>query len=580
MKKDDLKHLIQVATGREKAELVIKNCKVVNVYTGEIIDGDIAITNGKIAGVGEYEGAEVIQANGAYAIPGLIDSHIHIESAFVTPEEMGALVVPCGTTTLIADPHEIVNVCGVSGFEYMVEAGKGTDLDIKYQVPSCVPATPFEHSGAVIDSLALEQLLSHEEAFGVGELMNFPGVVFTDEEVMGKIVAGKNAHRIIDGHAPGLTGKDLNAYVAAGIKTDHECFTVEEMEEKLRLGMYILLREGSASQNLRGLLKGLTLANHRRLLLCSDDRQPKDILEKGNVDNHLRTCVEEGVDPIVAIRMATLNPAECYGLSDRGAIAPGLRGDVVLVNNLTDFEVGQVIIQGKLVAKDKVYLGKFEKVNADQVASSVHVKDLSGDQLNLKASSNHLKVIEIIPGEIVTKKGSAKVNLTPEGDFVFDPGQDLVKIVIVERHQRTGNVAVGLLKGYGIKKGAVAQTIAHDSHNIVAVGVSNEEILAAIQEIIQMNGGAVVVEDGEAIYRLPLPIGGLMSDQDGQWVSEQLEGIQNILHEELGVNPDVEPLMTLSFMALPVIPELKITDMGLFDVTKFAFTAIEAEIES
>lgn len=578
MRIEEIKKRIQVASGREKADLVIKNCKIVNVYTGEIIEDDIAITEGKIAGIGEYDGDQIIDAKGAYAIPGLIDSHIHIESAFVTPEEMGSLVVPRGTTTMIADPHEIVNVCGQAGFEYMVEAAKGTDLEIKYQVPSCVPATPFEHSGAVIDSNALEKLLSLEDAFGVGEMMNFPGVVYADEEVIRKVASGLQANKVIDGHAPGLTGKELNAYVATGIRTDHECFTVEEMQEKLRCGMYILLREGSASKNLRALLQGVTKENSRRCLLCSDDRQPKDILEEGHVDNHLRVCVEEGIDPITAIQMATLNPAQCYGLLDRGAIAPGLRGDIVLVNNLTDFQVEQVFIRGQLVAKDSKYLGRVEK-NTDKMAtvkSSVRVKDLTKDKLNLNATSNEVKVIEIIPGEIVTKKETARVERTETGDFIFNPIQDIVKIVVVERHQMTGNVAVGLLKGYGIKKGALAQTIAHDSHNIVAVGVSNEEILVAIEEIIQMNGGAVVVEDGEVICRLPLPIGGLMSDQDGQWVSQGLEGIQNILHEKLGVNKEVEPLMTLSFMALPVIPELKITDMGLFDVTKFSFTPIEA----
>jgi adenine deaminase len=576
MKREEIVNLIQVATKREKADTVIKNCKIVNVYTAEIIEGDIAIKDGKIAGIGEYDGVEIIDATGSYAVPGLIDSHIHIESAFVTPQEMGAMVVPCGTTTIIADPHEIVNVCGIPGFEYMVAAAKGTDLDIKYQVPSCVPATPFENSGALIDSSTIEELLSHKDAFGMGEMMNFPGVVYADEEVVSKITAARNANKIIDGHAPGLTGDDLNAYVATGIKTDHECTTVMEMQEKIRLGMYILLREGSASQNLRTLLKGVAKENSHRCLLCSDDRQSKDIYEKGHIDNQLRICVEEGIEPITAIRMATLNSAQCYGLSDRGAIAPGLRGDIVLVNNLTDFEVEQVYIQGKLVAQEKKYLGKLEDTNADKVAATVHVKELHIDKLNLNAQSNSVKVIGIVPGEIVTKSEVAKVQLTDNGDFIFDPSQDIAKIVIVERHQMTGNVAVGLLKGYGIKKGAVATTIAHDSHNIVAVGVNNEEIMSAIEELIEMNGGVVAVANGNPISRMPLPIGGLMSDKDGQWVAKNLENIQDVLHNELDVNENVEPLMTLSFMSLPVIPELKITDMGLFDVTKFAFTSVES----
>jgi adenine deaminase len=584
MKKEEISNLIQVASGREKADTVIKNCKIVNVYTAEIIEGDIAIKDGKIAGIGEYEGVEIIDAAGSYAIPGLIDSHIHIESAFVTPGKLGAMVVPCGTTTIIADPHEIVNVCGIPGFEYMVASAKETVLDIKYQIPSCVPATPFENSGAQIDSGTLEELLSHKDAFGVGEMMNFPGVVYADDEVIAKIGAARNANKVIDGHAPGLTGKELNAYVTTGIKTDHECTTVAEMQEKLRLGMYILLREGSASQNLRSLLKGVTKENSHRCLLCSDDRQPKDIYEKGHVDNQLRICVEEGIEPITAIRMATLNSAECYGLSDRGAIAPGLRGDIVLVNNLEEFKVKQVYIEGKLVAEDKKYLGKsvaekkkYEEANAGKVAGSIHVKDFNPLRLNLNAKSNSVKVIGIIPGEIVTKSEVAKVQLTANGDFIYDSNHDIAKIVIVERHQMTGNVAVGLLKGYGINKGAVATTVAHDSHNIVAVGVNNEEISSAIEGLIRMNGGVVVIENGNPICSMPLPIGGLMSDQDGQWVAKNLENIQEVLHSKLGVNEDVEPLMALSFMSLPVIPELKITDMGLFDVTKFAFTNIEAE---
>ncbi|MCL2866029.1 MAG: adenine deaminase [Lachnospiraceae bacterium] len=577
MKKENLMQLIDVATGRKKADVVIKNCKIVNVYSASILEKDIALVDGLIAGLGDYEGEIEVDAGGAYALPGLIEGHIHVESAFVTPQEIGRLLVPCGTTTIIADPHEIVNVCGEVGFDYMVEAAKGTDLDIKYQVPSCVPATPFEHSGATITSKEIAGMLTKEEAFGLGELMNFPGVLFRDDEVMHKIMAAKNSNKVIDGHAPGISGNDVNAYIAAGIKTDHECSTVEEMLEKIDRGMYVQLRQGSACRDLEELIKGITPANSRRLVLCSDDRQPKDMLEKGDLDDLLRTCVKLGLDPITAIQMATLNPAECYGLSDRGAIAPGLRGDIILVDNLKDFAVQKVWIQGMLVAEHGHYLGKQESVSIDKVAGSVRVKDISMDKLNLKSASNKVKVIDIVPNAIVTKKGVAEVELTAEGDFVFDENQDIVKIVIVERHQMTGNVAVGLLRGYGMKQGAVAQTIAHDSHNIVAVGVSNEEIMAAIQAVIETSGGAVIVKENQVLASMPLPIGGLMSDQSGEWVGSKLEGMQQLLHNEFQVKEGVEPLMTLAFMSLPVIPELKITDMGLFDVTKFAFTAIEAD---
>ena len=577
MNKRELKQLIDVAAGREKADLVIKNSKIVDVYSGKVIKGDIAIKDGIIVGIGDYEGESEVNAKGSYAIPGLIDGHVHIESAFITPEEFGKLVVPKGTTTAIADPHEIVNVCGVNGFEYMLYAARGTDLDIKYQVPSCVPATPFESSGAAFGSATIKTLLALNEAFGLGEMMNFPGVIYKDEEVLAKIIEAKRTNKIIDGHAPGVSGKDLNAYVAAGIKTDHECFTVEEMLEKVSLGMYILLRQGSASQNLRTLLKGATAENTRRLVFCTDDKQPKDIMERGSIDEHLRISVEEGIDPVAAVRMGTLNTAECYGLTDRGAIAPGLRGDIVLVNNLKDFKVKKVYIQGKLVADGKKYVGKHEVLASTKVRDSINIRDFPVEKFNLNSKSDKVKVIGIVEGEIVTKSEVEKVTIDNTGDFKLNPKKDIAKIVVVERHHGTGKIGVGLLKGYGLKKGAVAQTIAHDSHNIVAVGVNNQEIMTAIGEIRTVGGGAVVVKDGKVVNSMSLPIAGLMSEQKGEQVAKKLQEIQKMLHDDFGVNPNVEPLMTLSFMALPVIPELKITDLGLFDVTKFDFTSIEAD---
>ena len=572
-----LRGLIDGAAGREKADLVINNCKIVDVYSGTIVKGNIAIRDGLIVGIGDYEGETEVDAKGAFAMPGLIDGHVHIESAFVTPEEFGKLVVPKGTTTVIADPHEIVNVCGVNGFEYMLDAAKGTDLDIKYQVPSCVPATPFESSGATFGSATIKTLMTIDAAFGLGEMMNFPGVIHKDDEVIAKILEAKRMNKVIDGHAPGVAGKELNAYVAAGIKTDHECFTVKEMTEKIGLGMYILLRQGSASQNLQGLLKGATAENSRRLVFCTDDKQPKDIMERGSIDEHLRISVEEGIDPVTAIRMGTLNTAECYGLTDRGAIAPGLRGDIVLVNNLKDFKVKKVFIEGKLVAEGKKYVGKSEVASSLKVRDSINIRDFPVERFNLNSKSDKVKVIEIVEGEIITKSEVAKVTIDDTGDFVFNPKKDIVKIVVVERHHGTGKIGVGLLKGYGLKQGAVAQTIAHDSHNIVAVGVNNNEIVAAIGEIRAAGGGAVVVRDGKAIDTMSLPIAGLMSEQKGELVAKELERIQKVLHDDFGVNPKIEPLMTLSFMALPVIPELKITDLGLFDVTKFDFTNIEAD---
>lgn len=577
MSKDNLKKLIEVAAGRMPADTVIKNCKVVDVYNGGIIEGDIALCDGLIAGVGSYEGREVVDAQGKYAAPGFIDSHIHIESSYVSPEEIGRLLVPHGGTTIIADPHEIVNVCGIRGMNYMLEASKGTALDIKYMLPSCVPATPFEHAGATIDAKAMEDPIQNEQILGLGEYMNYPGLIGGSESDIDKIMTAKATGKLIDGHSPGISGNDLNAYAAALVHTDHECSTVEEMTDRISRGLYVLLRQGSACHNLRPLLKGLTPMNSRRCLLCSDDRQPKTILELGHLDNHLRICVEEGVDAVTAIRMASLNAAECFRLTDRGAIAPGLRADIVLLDDLTDFHVSKVWIEGQLSADNGAYLFPVEKCDITPVMSSFHVKDFSKEKLKMHLKSNHVHVINILPGGVVTGKGTADITIDESGDFVRDPETDIVKVAVVERHQETGNVAVALLGGYGIKEGAVALSVAHDSHNIITVGVTDEDMEYAVEQLIAQNGGIVLVKDGEVIESMPMPLGGLMSDQSGEWVDQKLTMIHDAAYEKLGISGDVEPVMTLCFMSLAVIPELKLTDMGLFDVTKFEFVSIEAE---
>lgn len=577
--KQELKKRIDIAAGRIPADVVIKNCKVVDVYSGDIIEGDIALSDGVIAGVGSYEGNEEIDACGQYAVPGFIDSHIHIESAYVSPEEIGRLLVPHGATTIIADPHEIVNVSGITGMNYMLEAAENTALDIKYMLPSCVPATPFEHSGATIDAAAMEEPIKDDRILGLGEYMNFPGVIAGAPGDVDKLMVAIEDGKLIDGHSPGIAGKDLNAYAAAHIHTDHECSTVEEMEDRIARGMYVLLRQGSACHNLRPLLKGLTPMNNRRCLLCSDDRQPKTILEEGHLDGHLRICVEEGVDPVTAVRMASLNAAECFRLYDRGAIAPGLRGDIVLVDNLKDFNVNRVWIEGNLVAEDGKYLLPVEKVDITPVQGSFHVKDFSREKLKMHLKSGHVHVIDILPGGVVTAKGIADVQLNESGDFIYQPDADIVKVAVVERHQETGNVAVALLRGYGIKQGAVALSVAHDSHNIIVVGISDEEMEYAVQQLIAQNGGIVLVKDQSVVASMPFPIGGLMSDQSGEWVDEKLTEIHKAAYEKLGISGDVEPVMTLCFMSLAVIPELKLTDMGLFDVTKFDFISIEATEE-
>lgn len=575
--REALAHLIDVAAGRVPADTVIQNCKVIDVYSGEIVEGDIALCDGKIAGIGRYEGRKTVDAQGLYAAPGFIDSHIHIESSYVSPEEISRLLVPHGGTTIIADPHEIVNVCGLRGLDYMIEAAKGTALDIKYMMPSCVPATPFEHSGAVIDAAAMQAPIDRAEILGLGEFMNFPGVIGADGPTLDKLVLAQRHGKLVDGHAPAVNGKDLNAYACTGILADHECATVEEMHERIRCGMYVMLREGSACHNLRTMLKGVTPGNAHRCVLCSDDRQPKTMLHEGHLDNHLRICVEEDLDPIIAIQMATLNAAQCFRLYDRGAIAPGKRADIVLLEDLNDFRVRKVWTAGKLTAEDGRYLPEVRHTDISAVKGSVIVKDFSADKLKMHLTSGHVNVIGILPGGVVTQKQTADVQLDEEGNFVRDPAADLVKVAVVERHQSTGNVAVGFLRGYGIQSGAVALSIAHDSHNIIVVGVSDEEMAFAVEQLRAQEGGIVLVRDGKVIESMPMPIAGLMSDQSGEWVDKKLTAIHEKAYHELGINADVEPVMTLCFMSLAVIPEVKLTDMGLFDVTKFSFIPLEAE---
>ena len=576
MNKMLLKKLIEVAAGRIPADLVIKNCKVVDVYNASISKGDIALCEGLIAGVGQYEGYSEIDANGQYAAPGFIDSHIHIESSYVSPEELGRLIVPHGTTTIIADPHEITNVCGLSGLDYMIEASKGTALDVQWMLPSCVPATPFEHAGAAVTAEDMKPVMGRDEILGLGEFMNYPGVIGADSGVLDKLIVAIEHKKPVDGHSPGVAGNALNAYAAAGIHTDHECSTIEEMQDRLSRGMYVLMRQGSACHNLAELLKAVTPQNSRRCLLCSDDCQPKTILSVGHIDNDLRICANAGIDPVVAIQMASLNAAECYGLKDRGAIAPGLRADIVLMDDLATFNVKKVFIAGQEAAADGNYLLPVINHDISATKGRFHIKDFSKDKLRLTIHSDKAHVITMIPGGVVTRNETAEIKRDENDVFVYDPDKDIVKIAVVERHQNTGNVAVALLKGYGMKRGAIALSIAHDSHNIIVVGVSDDDMAFAIQKLIDQDGGIVIVNEQNVLESLPMPIAGLMSDQSGKWVDEKLTRIHQTAVQSLGINDNLEPVMVLCFMALPVIPELKLTDMGLFDVNQFAFIPIEA----
>ena len=539
--RDILTRRMAVAQGQEPGDTVITNCQIINVYNQTITTGDIAIADGVIVGIGgPYEGNETIDGTGLYAAPGLIESHIHIESSYTSPEEFGRLIVPLGTTTIVADPHEIVNVCGREGLDYMLRAAARTALDIQYMVPSCVPATPFDHSGATISAADIADILQDKRILGVGEFMNAPGVIHAVPDVLDKIVAAWEGKKPIDGHSPGLTGKALQAYVSARILTDHECFTVDDVKERIALGMYVLLRNGSACHDLPRLVEAVTPATLRRFLLCSDDLHPKTIFQKGHLNEHLRICVANGLTPVQALTMATLNAAECYHLDDRGALAPGKRADIVLFRNLEDFAVAKTFIQGKLVAADGQYLLPVERESIAPAAGSVHIGDFSVDKLRLHLQKGHVRTIDILPGGVVTEKGEATVAIDKTGDFVFDPAIDIVKVAVVERHHDTGCVGVGFLRGYGLKRGAVAVSIAHDSHNIIVAGANNDDMALAVTTLRHIGGGMAVVLNGQVLASLALPIAGLMSDQDAKTVDDAMEIIYAKAHMELGVSHAVD----------------------------------------
>ncbi|PHY96575.1 adenine deaminase [Ligilactobacillus salivarius] len=578
MEKQKLIKLIDVAAGRKKADLVLKNAKIVDVFQAKILIGDIAISDGYIAGIGgSYQGVEERNYTGKYVAPGFIEAHIHIESSYVSPEEFSRVFIPRGTTTILADPHEIVNVAGLKGLDYMVNAAKNAKMDIRYMMPPCVPATNFETSGADLYADDMEDALKTGEVDGLAELMNFPGVINADDKMIDEILMAKKYGARIDGHAPQVVGKDLNAYIAAGPANDHECSTLEEAEERLARGMYLLLREGSVTQDLRKLLPIVNTANSRRCLLSGDDVQAKTAINKGHLDNSIRICIDEGLNPITAIQMATLNPAEYCGLNDRGAIAPGRRADMVVFESLEDFAVEETYILGEKLSQGNKYLGEVNYYPIDSVESSMHVKDFTRKKLQLHLNSDKVRAIGVVPGEVLTTEEHVTVKRDSDGNFVYNDQEDVTKIVVVERHHNTGNVNVNLLSGYGIKAGAIAISIGHDSHNIIATGTNDDDIFMAVNELIKQEGGAVVVKDEKVISRMELKIAGLMCNLPAAKMIAQQDALDEAVHEELGVPDNVNPVMTLSFMPLAVIPKLKITDKGLVDVEKNAFVSNELD---
>lgn len=578
MEKQKLIKLIDVAAGRKKADLVLKNAKIVDVFQAKILIGDIAISDGYIAGIGgSYQGVEERNYTGKYVAPGFIEAHIHIESSYVSPEEFSRVFIPRGTTTILADPHEIVNVAGLKGLDYMVNAAKNAKMDIRYMIPPCVPATNFETSGADLYADDMEDALKTGKVDGLAELMNFPGVINADDKMIDEILMAKKYGARIDGHAPQVVGKDLNAYIAAGPANDHECSTLEEAEERLARGMYLLLREGSVTQDLRKLLPIVNTANSRRCLLSGDDVQAKTAINKGHLDNSIRICIDEGLNPITAIQMATLNPAEYCGLNDRGAIAPGRRADMVVFESLEDFAVEETYILGEKLSQGNEYLGEVNYYPIDSVESSMHVKDFTREKLQLHLNSDKVRAIGVVPGEVLTTEEHVTVRRDGDGNFVYNDQEDVTKIVVVERHHNTGNVNVNLLSGYGIKAGAIAISIGHDSHNIIATGTNDDDIFMAVNELIKQEGGAVVVKDEKVISRMELKIAGLMCNLPAEKMIAQQDALDEAVHEELGVPDNVNPVMTLSFMPLAVIPKLKITDKGLVDVEKNAFVSNELD---
>ncbi|MFA6001015.1 MAG: adenine deaminase [Thermoleophilia bacterium] len=565
----NLEEIIRVGRGEKAADLLLKNARVVDVLSGDIISTDVALHAGRVAGFGSYKGQEVMDLEGRFLCPGFIDGHIHVESTMLVPPEFARTVSPRGTTSVVIDPHEIANVLGIEGINYMLRASAGLPVTFYIMLPSCVPATDMETSGAVLTSGDLALLLPRKRVIGIAEMMNYPGVLAGDREVLNKIRIADG--RRVDGHAPGLSGKDLCAYVDAGISSDHECVSANEAREKLRLGMYIMVREGTTEKNLKELVKIITPENSRQFMLVSDDRHPGDLLKEGHIDHNIRMAIAEGVPSMTAIQMATINTASYFGIRDIGAVAPGFKADLTVLDDLEKVTVSRVIKDGRIVADRGRALAFEAEPPASGIRGTVNIDNASLVDMSVDARDGKIKVIGVVPGQIVTKNLLLDPKLE-DGKVVADPERDIIKIAVVERHTASGNVGLGFLQGMGLKKGAMATSVAHDSHNVIVVGANDADMREAVIEIARLNGGAVVVEDGQVLARLPLPVAGLISDQPAKDVAAAVSEVIGAAHDLGCVLPD--PLITLSFMALPVIPTLKLTDKGLVDVDKFKLVGL------
>ena len=570
-----LKDRIRVAHGEGKADLLIKNGKVIDVFSGQIEKKDVAIYDGMIVGFGDYRAKKVVDVNGQFLCPGLIDGHVHVESSMVPIPEFARAVVPHGTTSVVIDPHEIANVLGVRGVRFMAQSAKNVPLNVFIMIPSCVPATHLETSGATLTSSDIKRLLKEPWAIGLAEMMNFPGVIFRNPEVLKKIEAARGKR--IDGHAPLLTGKGLYAYLTAGIRSDHECTTAFEAKEKLKNGMWIMIREGTAARNLKDLLPLVTPENSRRFFFVSDDSHPRELLESGHVDSIVRKAITLGCDPILAIQMATINTAEFFRLDNLGAIAPGFCADIVIFDQLSRFAITKVFKDGILVSKDGRMVRGGVAASVDRQPrslGSVRIGAIRKDSLVLRSNNPLAKVIQLIPDQIVTKKVIKTIRLK-DGLAYPDLKEDILKIAVVERHHASGNIGVGFVKGFGLKKGAIGSSVAHDSHNLVVVGTNDDDMWEALRCLQNLRGGMVTVCKREMNSSVPLPIAGLMANTSVRQVHKQMQRL--LASAKLLGCKLKDPFMTLSFLSLPVIPELKLTDKGLVDVNQFKIVSLFGE---
>lgn len=553
--------------------MVLKNAEVFHVYTGEFILCDIAIADGYIAGTGSYFGIEEIDMQGRYITPGFIDAHVHIESSMLTPYQFAKAALPCGVTTIVTDPHEIANVCGAKGIQYMLDATEQLPLNVYFMLPSCVPATDFEDSGAVLLAEDLEPFMEHPRVLGLAEVMNAPGVLQQDENVMAKLdMAGKGR---IDGHAPGLTSSQLMGYAAAGITTDHECITKEQALDRLRAGIKVMLREGTAAKNMRSLLPTVNPDTAPYFMFCADDKIPAELLDSGYINYMVKTAIEEGVSVANALQIATINAARHYGIKDAGAILPGRKADLLVFDNLDEWKPRQVYKDGRLAVDNGQLLQEGRNCDSSSLEHTVNLAPVTVESFRLPLKTEMANVIGLVPYQIVTNKAALSVKRV-DGCAVSDVENDILKLAVLERHHATGNIGLGLVKGFGLKRGALASTVGHDSHNLIVIGTNDEDMLAAVQELQRIGGGICIAEDGQIRGVLPLPVGGLMTNEPALMVAKQ-QAEMIALAREMGVPEFYSPFLTLAFLSLPVIPSLKLTDRGLVDVDSFKFIPLEVK---